>query len=158
MYRYASFWLPTNTQPSFSQYVIQQCVTLVMRRFSYQQIRHLTVHYSSFDPRANVIKLKLLCTNTFVTTFKHLKSFKNELKRLCCNVDISRFNTFVYGVQSKSVYLVSAQKFGKYNQTSKNDKYRGLGLSDAFSWIASWTIWICFTLAYKMNHWSLNST
>ena len=42
-HRYASFWLPTNTQPSFSQYEIQQCVILVMRRFSYQQIRHLNV-------------------------------------------------------------------------------------------------------------------
>ena len=67
---YASFWSPTNTQPAFSQYAIQQCVILVMRHFSYQQIRHLTVCTTvHLTPRAN-IQLKLLCPNTFITTFK----------------------------------------------------------------------------------------
>ena len=113
---YASFWSPTNTQPAFSQYAIQQCVTLVMCRFSYhQQIRHLTVHYSLFDPSANSIKLKLSCTNnTFVTTFKNFKILWKVVERLCCNVNITRSNTCVYGVQSKSVYLVSPQKIGKH--------------------------------------------
>ena len=54
-----------------------------MRRFSYQQIRHLNVWnalHVTRHPRAESIKLKLFYPNTFITTSKTFKPFKIHLK------------------------------------------------------------------------------